>query len=88
VARKELRNAFKTFDTDQSGTIERHELAQLLKRLTDSFDVEEPNDDDINVILNELDTNGDGRISQTEFEALVVDVVKIIEEEKTGKPAE
>ena len=88
MARKELRNAFKTFDTDQSGTIERHELAQLLKRLTDSFDVEEPNDDDINVILNELDTNGDGRISQSEFEALVVDVVKIIEEEKTGKPTE
>ena len=42
VATKELRNAFKTFDTDQSGTIERHELAQLLKRLTDAFDVEEP----------------------------------------------
>lgn len=40
VARKELRNAFKTFDTDNSGTIERHELSQLLKRLTDSFDVE------------------------------------------------
>jgi Ca2+-binding EF-hand superfamily protein len=44
VATKELRNAFKTFDTDQSGTIERHELAQLLKRLTDAFDVEEPSD--------------------------------------------
>jgi len=27
-----------------------------------------------------LDTNGDGRISHSEFEALVNDVVKIIEE--------
>jgi Ca2+-binding EF-hand superfamily protein len=37
----------------------------LLKRLTDAFDVEEPSDDDINEILKELDSNGDGKISQS-----------------------
>lgn len=83
MARKELRNAFHQFDTDNSGTIERHELGQLLKRLTDAFNVEEPSEEDINDILKELDANGDGKISQTEFEALIVDVVKIMEEEKT-----
>ena len=57
----------------------------LLKRLTNSFDVEDPSEEDITFILNELDSNGDGRISQGEFEALVVDVVQLIEEEKTGK---
>ena len=50
--------------------------------------MEEPTEEDITFILNELDTNGDGKISQGEFEALVVDVVKLIEEEKTGKQAE
>jgi Ca2+-binding EF-hand superfamily protein len=40
-----LRQAFKDFDTDKSGFIERHELAVLLKRLTDTFNVEEPSDD-------------------------------------------
>lgn len=60
----------------------------LLTRLTDAFDVEEPSDDDVNEILKELDANGDGKISQQEFEALVVDVVKLIEEDKTGKIAE
>lgn len=85
LATKELRNAFKTFDTDQSGTIERHELGMLLKRLTDAFDVEEPSEDDINDILKELDANGDGKISQGEFQALVIDVVKLIEEERTNK---
>lgn len=79
IATKELKNAFNTFDTDKSGNIERHELGTLLKRLTDAFDVEEPSDDDINEILKELDANGDGKISQTQFEALVVEVVKIIE---------
>lgn len=57
----------------------------LLKRLTDAFDVEEPSEEDINDILKELDANGDGKISQGEFEALVIDVVKLIEEERTGK---
>lgn len=85
VAKKELENAFKTFDTDNSGTIERHELAQLLKRLTDAFNVEEPSEEDIVDILKELDANGDGKISQTEFQALVFEVVKIIEEEKQNK---
>jgi len=33
--------------------------------------------------LKELDANGDGLISQSEFQALVVDVVKIIEGERT-----
>jgi Ca2+-binding EF-hand superfamily protein len=85
LAKKELKNAFNTFDTDKSGTIERHELAQLLKTLTDAFDVEEPSDDDVNDILKELDDNGDGKISQVEFEDLIVEVVKIIEEEKVIK---
>jgi Ca2+-binding EF-hand superfamily protein len=82
LARKELRNAFRSFDTDHSGTIERHELGLLLRRLTDAFGVEEPNEDDINEILRELDANGDGRISQVEFENLIIQVVTILEEEK------
>ena len=85
MAKKELKNAFHTFDTDNSGTIERHELGQLLKRLTDAFKVEEPSEEDINDILKELDANGDGKISQSEFEALIVDVVKIMDEEKKSK---
>lgn len=88
VARKQLKNAFHTFDTDGSKTIERHELGQLLKRLTDAFNVEQPSEEDVNDILKELDANGDGKISQFEFESLIIEVVKIIEEEKTGKKSE
>jgi Ca2+-binding EF-hand superfamily protein len=51
LAKKELNNAFRTFDTDKSGMIERHELGQLLKRLTDAFNVEEPSEEDITDIL-------------------------------------
>lgn len=47
--------------------------------------MEEPSEEDINDILKELDANGDGKISQSEFEALIVDVVKIMDEEKKSK---
>jgi hypothetical protein len=39
-------------------------LAVLLKRLTDTFNVEDPSDDEINDLLKDLDVNGDGRVSQ------------------------
>lgn len=37
-----MKIAFRTFDTDKSGFIERHELGMILRRLTDAFNVEEP----------------------------------------------
>ncbi len=46
-----MHTAFKTFDTDKSGFIERHELGCILKRLTDAFHVEDPSDEDIGEIL-------------------------------------
>ncbi len=55
----------------------------ILRRLTDAFNVEEPSEEDINDILKELDVNGDGKISQSEFEDLVTEVVKIIDEERS-----
>ena len=64
-ARKELRHAFRDFDTNKSGYIERHELAVLMIRLTDYFNVEPPSDLEINEILKYLDPNGDGKISQS-----------------------
>ena len=57
----------------------------ILRRLTDAFNVEEPSEEDINEILRYLDANGDGKISQTEFEDLVKEVVKIIDEEKSNE---
>lgn len=57
----------------------------MLKRLTDTFHVEEPSDDEINDLLKELDVNGDGRVSQAEFESLIEEVICLIEEEKQFK---
>ena len=39
AAKRELRHAFKDFDTDKSGYIEPHELAVMMKRLTETSNV-------------------------------------------------
>lgn len=64
IARKALADSFRIFDTDNSGFIELHELALILNKLTESFHVEHPTEEDVKVIFDELDRNGDGKISQ------------------------
>lgn len=64
MAEKALKESFRIFDTDKSGYIEIHELGMLMNKLTDSFHVEHPTEEDIQEIFHELDINGDGKISQ------------------------
>jgi Ca2+-binding EF-hand superfamily protein len=45
-----------------------------------AFNVEEPTFTDIDNLMAALDTNGDGRITQTEFEELIIQIVEIIKE--------
>ena len=79
-AKRSLHESFRLFDTDKSGYIEFHELIILMKKLADSFHVEHPLDGEVAEIFAELDLNGDGKISQSEFEPLVEEVAKIIEQ--------
>jgi Ca2+-binding EF-hand superfamily protein len=51
TARKAMREAFKIFDVDKSGFIEQHELGMLLCKLTDSFHVEHPSEEDTNEVF-------------------------------------
>lgn len=78
---KVLREAFHIFDEDKSKYIERHELALLIKKLCATFNVEDASDDEILTIFRELDVNGDGRVSSEEYNKLIEELVKIIEEE-------
>ncbi len=67
VAKKELNSAFRSFDTDKSGVLEKNEFGQLIKRLTMAFHVEEPSFADIDNLARALDANGDGKITREEF---------------------
>jgi calmodulin len=64
---KELRDAFAVFDTDNSGSIDRKELKRILKKLDQKL-----TDAELDAMMAEVDTNGDGEISFEEFKALMV----------------
>lgn len=66
---KELRDAFAVFDTDNSGSIDRKELKRILKKLDQKL-----TDAELDAMMAEVDTNGDGEISFEEFKALMVRV--------------
>ncbi len=84
-AERELDLAFKNYDTDGSGFLERNEFTALFKSLMSLFNVEEPSYDDIEDILKLLDTSGDGKISRSEFDTLIEDIIIIIKEEKLNE---
>jgi Ca2+-binding EF-hand superfamily protein len=64
---KELRDAFAVFDTDGSGSIDRKELKRLMKKLGQALTEAE-----LDAMMDEVDTNGDGEISFAEFKAMMV----------------
>lgn len=63
---KELRDAFKVFDSDGSGSISREELKQLMINLGQTLTEAE-----LDAMMDEVDTNGDGEISYDEFKDMM-----------------
>ncbi|KAJ9136955.1 EF-hand [Coniochaeta hoffmannii] len=59
---EELKNAFKVFDKDGSGTISAIELRAVLQHLGENL-----TDDDLDEMLKMADKNGDGNIDYEEF---------------------
>jgi len=61
-----LQMAFRAFDLDGNGKIDREELAQVMKNLGQELTPEE-----IDAMMKEADTDGDGSIDFEEFKALM-----------------
>ncbi|KAL7546729.1 hypothetical protein ACHAWF_016263 [Thalassiosira exigua] len=64
---KELRDAFKVFDADGSGTISRSELKKLMKNLGQKL-----SDEELDAMMDEVDTDGNGEIDFQEFKTMMV----------------
>lgn len=56
------RHTFSSYDIDGSGTIDATEFKSLIEKLGATF-----NDDEINEALNQLDSDGNGKVDQNEF---------------------
>uniref|UniRef100_A0A7S3K8N7 Calcium-dependent protein kinase n=1 Tax=Euplotes crassus TaxID=5936 RepID=A0A7S3K8N7_EUPCR len=66
MSKQHLKQAFKMFDKDNSGTISKEEIKEALGNLEEDI---------VDVIVSEVDDNGDGEISFEEFERMMNIVV-------------
>ena len=64
---KELREAFKMYDTDDCGYITAKSLKRMLSRLGEKKSV-----DECKVMINQFDLNGDGVLSFDEFKVMML----------------
>jgi len=64
---RELRSAFRVLDKNNQGTIDVEDLRWILKSLGDDL-----NDDEIQDMINETDTDGSGTVDYEEFSALML----------------
>lgn len=53
----------------------------MLHRLTLGLGLQDPSEDDVYFIMNELDVNGDRKLSRSEFTNLVNTVLELIRED-------
>ncbi|GKY94878.1 hypothetical protein MPSEU_000452700 [Mayamaea pseudoterrestris] len=63
----EFKDAFAMFDVDGGGTIESHELREVITQLAG----EKPTDEEIQEMIDLVDANGDGMIDFDEFVTLM-----------------
>merc|ERR1712025_1501066 len=65
VTLKQLEETFKAYDADGSGVLSKDEV----KKAFDSMP-NKPSDEAINAVMDQVDTNDDGKVSIEEFKAL------------------
>ena len=79
--------AFEAIDEDQSGTIDKIELGDVLRKVAVNMGIIQPTDNDLSALLSELDQDGDNMVSKDEFAFLIIKVLEKMQatEEETAK---
>ena len=69
-----VETTFTQADLNQNSTIERNELALLLKKIYGTLGIDPPSESDIDNEYKRLDKNSDGKLNKEEFKILVKDL--------------
>lgn len=72
--------AFDKIDEDGVGYIERPQLEKILAEVSPEFDFDQSSKEDVDEILREIDSNSDGKISLTEFQVLIKQILNLMAE--------
>jgi calmodulin len=75
---KVAKAAFDAVDTDHNGFLDRKELEEVMASVANDMGIEKPSPSDIDDILKELDQNSDGKISLSEFQVLIKQILEIM----------
>lgn len=65
-----VKEAFNSFDTDNSGYLEREEIRKLLNEVV-SDQGQSISDDELNEVIMAVDANGDGKFSFSELYTII-----------------
>ena len=76
--KKLMEEAFRKVDIDGSGFLERGQFEQVLVQIAKEIGVDNPTREEVDDILDEIDENGDNRISRDEFSELIEKVFQMI----------
>jgi Ca2+-binding EF-hand superfamily protein len=63
----EAHSVFNRYDTDNSNSIEKNELRNLLSDLSKEIGIPMPSDEDVEQVMYDVDINKDKRLSRDEF---------------------
>ncbi len=78
----EFKEAFLMFDKDGDGKITRKELDTVMKSLGQN-----PTENELNYLINEVDTDGNGTIDFQEFLNMMLDKIKVADHDEELKEA-
>lgn len=73
--------AFDSVDTDRSGQIDGAELEKVMVQIATDMGAEAPTKEDVQEVLQHLDTDNSGKISFDEFKVLIKDVLEAMLED-------
>jgi Ca2+-binding EF-hand superfamily protein len=74
------RFAFSQVDKDNSGSITKQELAEIMNSIADDFGIEEPTNKEIDEVFRKLDRDESGLISFDEFKTLILRILELCED--------
>lgn len=79
--KKLMEDAFNKVDIDGNGYLDRGEFEQVLVQIAKQIGVDSPTREEVDDILDEIDENGDNRISRDQFTKLIEKVFQMMHSE-------
>lgn len=69
---------FEQNDTDNTGYIEKEEFVKIVNDLSESMQIPEPSESEVDEVIESLDQNNDGKFNKNEFTSFIELLLKAL----------